>query len=82
MTSARVSSANRTVPIPFRKFATLAASVAMVALTVALFGWMIAQVAEHPGVPRGGRAARWLPANRRCAVRESLHHAAAAEHVV
>ena len=52
MTSARVSSANRTVPIPFRKFATLAASVAMVALTVALFGWMIAQVAEHPGVPR------------------------------
>jgi len=35
MTFARVSSASRTVPVPFRKLATLAASVAMVALTVA-----------------------------------------------
>ena len=52
MTSARASSANRTVPVLFRKLATLASSVAMVALTAALIGWMIARVAEHPGVPR------------------------------
>ena len=52
MTSARVSSANRTAPVVFRKLATLASSVAMVALTAALIGWMIARVAEHPGVPR------------------------------
>lgn len=52
MTSAHVSSANRTVPVLFRKLATLASSVAMVALTVTLIGWMIARVAEHPGVPR------------------------------
>ena len=61
MTSARVSSANRTVPVLFRKLATLAASVAMVALTVALLGWMLARVAEHPGVPREvGELPRWF----------------------
>lgn len=61
MTSARASSANRTVPILFSKLATLAASVAMVVLTVALSGWMIVRVAEHPGVPREvGELPRWF----------------------
>ena len=61
MTSARVSSANRTAPALFSKLATLASSVAMVALTVALIGWMIARVAEHPGVPREvGDLPRWF----------------------
>ncbi len=52
MTSTRVSSANRTLPVLFRKLAALTSSVVTVALTVALIGWMIARVAEHPGVPR------------------------------
>jgi uncharacterized cupredoxin-like copper-binding protein len=35
----------------------------MVALTVALIGWMLAQVAEHPGVPREvGELPRWFAA--------------------
>jgi len=33
----------------------------MVALTVALLGWMLARVAEHPGVPREvGELPRWF----------------------
>ena len=61
MTSARVSSANRTAPVVFRKLATLASSVAMVVLTAALIGWMLARVAEHPGVPREvGELPRWF----------------------
>jgi plastocyanin len=61
MTSARVSSANRTAPVAFSKLAALAAGVAIVVLTVALIGWMVAQVAEHPGVPREvGELPRWF----------------------
>ena len=76
MTFARVSSANRTVPVPFSKLATLAASVAMVALTVALIGWMIARVAEHPGVPREvGELPRWFASEP--AVRGALGRAPA-----
>jgi uncharacterized cupredoxin-like copper-binding protein len=82
MTSARVSSENRTVPGLFSKLATLAASVAMVALTVALIGWMLAQVAEHPGVPREvGELPRWFagePAVR--SAKERSPAAAAAAH--
>ncbi len=52
ITSAHAACANATMPIPFRKLATLASSVAMAALTMALIGWMIARVGEYPGVPR------------------------------
>lgn len=80
MNSIRVFSANRTVPVAFRKLATLAASVAMVALTVALIGWMIVRVAEHPGVPREvGALPRWFtgePAVRDARERSSAPAAA------
>ncbi len=60
MTSTRVSSANRTVSVLFRKLATLTSSVVTVALTAALIGWMIARVAEHPGVPREVELPPWF----------------------
>ena len=64
------------VPLLFRKLATLASSVAMVAVTVALIGWMIARVAEHPGVPREvGELPRWFAGEP--AVRSAREHAPA-----
>ena len=82
MTSARVFSAHRTAPDMFRKLATLAASVATVALTVALLGWMIAQVAEHPGVPREvGEPPHWFAGESAVrGARERVPAPAAAEH--
>ena len=63
MKSARAFSAHRTAPVLFGKLATLAASVAMVVLTVVLIGWMITRVAEHPGVPREvGELPPWFAA--------------------
>lgn len=44
-----------------RRIAAVASAVAVLSLTVVLMGWMLAQVAEHPGVPREvGELPRWF----------------------
>jgi len=43
------------------RIATLAPGLGIIALTVGLVGWMLTQVAEHPGVPREvGELPRWF----------------------
>ncbi len=42
------------------RISTLASSIAVVALTGGLGGWMIAQIAEHPGVPREVELPPWF----------------------
>lgn len=68
-------------PAQLRRIAAVASAVAVLSLTVVLMGWMLAQVAEHPGVPRKlGELPRWFvgePAVR--SARESSPAPATAE---
>ncbi len=65
-----------------RRIAAVASAVAVLSLTLVLMGWMLARVAEHPGVPReAGELPRWFagePAAR--GAREGVPAPAAAAH--
>jgi len=69
-------------PAQLRRIAAVASAVAVLSLTVVLMGWMLAQVAEHPGVPRElGELPHWFagePAMR--GARERVPAPATAEH--
>ncbi len=71
-------------PAQLRRIATVASAVAVLALTFVLMGWMLAQVAEHPGVPREvGELPRWFagePAVRGARERSPAPAAAAHGH--
>lgn len=69
-------------PAQLRRIAAVASAVAVLSLTFVLMGWMLAQVAEHPGVPREvGELPRWFagePAVRSARERASAPAGAAA----
>ena len=71
-------------PAQLRRIAAVASAVAVLGLTFVLMGWMFAQVAEHPGVPREvGELPRWFagePAVRRAQERAPAPAAAARGH--
>ncbi|MDP2706257.1 MAG: cupredoxin domain-containing protein [Burkholderiales bacterium] len=63
-------------PAQLRRIAAVASAVAVLSLTVVLMGWMLAQVAEHPGVPREmGELPRWFAGEP--AMRSAREHAPA-----
>lgn len=71
-------------PAQLRRIAAVASVVAVLSLTFVLMGWMLAQVAEHPGVAREvGELPRWFagePAVRGARERSPAPAAAALGH--
>lgn len=69
-------------PAQLRRIAAVASVVAVLSLTLVLMGWMLAQVAEHPGVPREvGELPSWFTGGTALrGARERAPAPAAAEH--